>query len=163
MDRISAVLPSSSSGEATLARLRHFERIATLLLSFGAARKDPVQRILAHVGNFWSNAIVCTLQAGPLRPSALQKILSILTAENPISGRMLTLNLRSLEEDDLIEREVYDTRNPHVEYRLTPLGDKLSDMIFAIVALSVDHYQGILEARNSYKPPKASKPQRGRR
>jgi len=57
-----------------------------------------VQSMLAHVGNCWSNAILCTLvPAGPLRPSALQKLLHALSPAHLISQRMLTLNLRTLD------------------------------------------------------------------
>jgi len=154
MECIDAILPPAASEHVAAERHRHFERIASLLQRFGTARSDPVQSILAHVGNYWSNAILCTLQAGPLRPSALQKLLHALSPDHLISQRMLTLNLRTLEEDGLIEREVRDERNPHVEYRLTRLGCELSEKLFSIVQWGADNYQHIVSARARYQSPK---------
>lgn len=149
-----ATLPPSLPEHDRIDRLRHFERIALLLLGFGAKRSDPVQSILAHVGNFWSNAILCTLQAGPLRPSAVQKLIIALTPDHPVSRRMLTLRLRLLEEDGLIEREVHDTRSAHVEYRLTHLGRDLGERLFSIIDWGVANHREIVAARERYKPPK---------
>jgi DNA-binding HxlR family transcriptional regulator len=42
---------------------------------------------------------------------------------------MLTLQLRELEQDGLIHREVYHQVPPKVEYSLTPLGQSLSPII----------------------------------
>jgi DNA-binding HxlR family transcriptional regulator len=155
MEGIDALLPPADSEHAAAERQQHFERIVSLLQRFGATRRDPVQSILAHVGNHWSNAILCTLQAAPLRPSALQKLLHALSPAHFISQRMLTLNLRTLEEDGLIEREVRDARNPHVEYRLTRLGCELVDRLFSIVQWGIDNHQHIVSARARYQAPKA--------
>lgn len=162
MERIAAILPPGASGAPTEQQLRHFEYIATNLRRFGAARQDPVQSMLAHVGNFWSNAVLCALQVGPLRPSTLQKLFTMLSPQQPISRRMLTLNLRMLEEDGLIEREVHDLRNPHVEYRLTALGEDLTDILFSIIQWASVHCQQIRDARDHYEPPKAPALQRQR-
>lgn len=154
MERIDAILPRAASKHAAAERQRHFERIVSLLQRFGTGRGEPVQSILAHVGNYWSSAILCTLQAGPLRPSALQKLLHALSPGHLISQRMLTLNLRTLEEDGLIEREVRDERNPHVEYRLTQLGCELSERLFSIIQWGADNYRHIVSARARYQSPK---------
>lgn len=149
-----AVLPPSLPERERIDRFRHFERIALLLLRFGATRSDPVQSILAHVGNFWSNAILCMLQPGPLRPSAVQKLVIAITPDHPLSRRMLTLRLRLLEEDGLIEREVHDTRNAHVEYRLTHLGRGLGERLLSIIDWGVANHHDIVAARERYKPSK---------
>jgi DNA-binding HxlR family transcriptional regulator len=162
MEGIDAVLADVPSEHAAAEGRRHLERMVLLLQRFGTARKDPVQSILAHVGNYWSSALLCTLQAGPMRPSALQKLLHALAPDRPISQRMLTLNLRALEEDGLIEREVRDERNPHVDYRLTRLGGELSDRLFSMIQWGADNYQHIVSARARYEPPKMLRPRRTR-
>jgi DNA-binding HxlR family transcriptional regulator len=159
---IDAVLADAASEDAAAEGRRHLERLVSLLQRFGTARKDPVQSILAHVGNYWSSALLCTLQAGPMRPSALQKLLHALAPDRPISQRMLTLNLRALEEDGLIEREVRDERNAHVDYRLTRMGRELSDSLFAMIRWGADNYQHIVSARVRYQPPKTLRPRRTR-
>ena len=163
MERVRALLPPGPPDQAGIERVRHFERAVQSLLRFGASRSDPVQSILAHVGNFWSSAILGTLYTGPLRPSAVQKIFAAVTPHNRISRRMLTLHLRTLEADGLIEREVRDVRNPHVEYRLTPLGAELGDKVFSLVEWGVDHYPQLVAARERYEAPQGPllKRQRG--
>lgn len=44
-------------------------------------------------------------------------------------GIMLTLQLRELEDDGIVHREVYHQVPPKVEYSLTPLGQPLNPII----------------------------------
>lgn len=159
--RLEALLPPLADADAAAHRLRRFEHAALNLRRFGSRRHDPVQSMLAHVGNFWTNAILCTLEMGPLRPSTLQKLIVAIVPDSLISGRMLTLNLRGLEADGLIERDVRDRRNPHVEYRLTVLGEELCANINAIVDWGVKRHADIVAARQRYEPPTAARRQRG--
>lgn len=156
MERVSVILRADPAAPVPVQQLVLFEHIATNLRRFGATRDAPIQSMLGHVGNFWSNAVLCSLLAGPLRPSAMQKVIAALTPQQAISGRMLTLNLRALEADGLIQREVRDIRNPHVEYRLTSLGDALSRLIFSIIEWASEHHQQIVDARERYVPPHPS-------
>ena len=48
---------------------------------------------------------------------------------NGVSQKVLTANLRSLEEKGIIEREVFPEVPPRVEYRLTDLGKTLDPII----------------------------------
>jgi DNA-binding HxlR family transcriptional regulator len=72
------------------------------------------------------------------------------------------LNLRTLEADGLIQREVHDLRNPHVEYRLTHLGEALSRLLFLIIDWASAHHQEIVDARERYVPPHLPMRQRQR-
>lgn len=49
-----------------------------------------------------------------------------------ISKKVLTDNLRSLEDDGLIEREVFAEVPPRVEYSLSPLGQSLKPILDAM-------------------------------
>ena len=51
---------------------------------------------------------------------------------NGVSQKVLTANLRSLEEKGIIEREVFPEVPPRVEYRLTDLGKTLDPIIKSI-------------------------------
>jgi DNA-binding HxlR family transcriptional regulator len=79
----------------------------------------PVRDVLDKIGDKWSMLLVMTLAAGPKRFNQLHR-------EVPdISQKMLTQTLRDLQRDGLVARQVFDTKPPSVEYRLTELGYSL--------------------------------------
>ena len=79
----------------------------------------PVRDVLDKIGDKWSMLLVMTLASGPRRFNQLHR-------EVPdISQKMLTQTLRDLQRDGLVARQVFDTKPPAVEYRLTPLGHSL--------------------------------------
>ncbi len=51
-----------------------------------------------------------------------------------VSEKMLAQSLRSLEEDGFVQRTVYPTKPPSVEYCLTPLGMELAPHVRALTA-----------------------------
>jgi DNA-binding HxlR family transcriptional regulator len=67
-----------------------------------------------------------------------------------ISQRMLTLTLRQLERDGLVERTVFPVVPPRVDYELTPLGRSLLEMINPLVAWARAHRDEIAAARLAY-------------
>lgn len=75
-------------------------------------------QVLDRIGDKWTVMVVGTLARGPMRFNAIQR------AINGISHRMLTLTLRGLERDGMVERRAFATIPPKVEYELTPLGDR---------------------------------------
>ncbi|GGN41634.1 hypothetical protein GCM10010842_27500 [Deinococcus daejeonensis] len=68
------------------------------------------------------------LLGGPRRFSALQRRMP------GVTQRILTLQLRELEADGLVHREVYPQVPPKVEYSLTPLGQTLEPIVRAMLA-----------------------------
>ncbi|ODT69748.1 MAG: HxlR family transcriptional regulator [Pelagibacterium sp. SCN 63-23] len=79
----------------------------------------PVRNVLDKIGDKWSMLLVMTLAAGPKRFNQLHRDIP------DISQKMLTQTLRDLQRDGLVARQVFDTKPPSVEYRLTPLGHSL--------------------------------------
>jgi len=76
--------------------------------------------ILARIGDKWSALVIAALSSGqPVRYNELGRRI------DTISQRMLTLTLKGLEQDGLIERQQFPTIPPRVEYRLTDLGKSL--------------------------------------
>ncbi len=75
------------------------------------------------IGGQWSLAICSYLVNGKLRFGELRKSLGNITE------RMLTLQLRRLEEDKIVKRTVYAEVPPRVEYELTEIGYKLKPVI----------------------------------
>ena len=76
----------------------------------------------------WTILILRDLFTGTKRFGELKKSL------NGVSQKVLTANLRSLEEKGIIEREVFPEVPPRVEYRLTDLGKTLDPIIKSVHA-----------------------------
>jgi len=104
----------------------------------------PVRDVLDRVGDKWSSLLVAALAGGPRRFSALHRAIP------DISKRMLTHTLRMLERDGLIEREVFPTKPPSVEYRLAPLGQSLLNPLGVLILWADLHHGQIHEARQRY-------------
>ncbi len=83
----------------------------------------PVQTCLNFIADKWKVLIIRDLMNGTKRFSELKKSLS------PITQKMLTQQLREMEEDGLVHREVYPVVPPKVEYSLTKFGLSLSPVI----------------------------------
>lgn len=80
----------------------------------------PVRDVLCRFGDKWSVLILVTLNAnGTMRFGEINKMIG------DISHRMLTVTLRTLEEDGLICRKIYAEVPPKVEYNLTNMGESL--------------------------------------
>ena len=83
----------------------------------------PVEVTLLLLSNKWTILILRDLFTGTKRFGELKKSL------NGVSQKVLTANLRSLEEKGIIEREVFPEVPPRVEYTLTDLGKTLDPII----------------------------------
>lgn len=83
----------------------------------------PVEVAIAVVGGSWKMTIVKHLTAGTLRFGELSRVVG------GVSARMLTRQLRELEMDGIVHREVYPEVPPRVEYSLTPLGQTLAPLV----------------------------------
>ena len=83
----------------------------------------PIQRTIALIGDKWKIIVLCTLMNGTKRFGELQR------AMEGITPKVLTRQLRDLERDGLIEREVYPQVPPRVDYSLTPLGRSLMPIL----------------------------------
>ncbi|TLD83284.1 transcriptional regulator [Helicobacter sp. MIT 11-5569] len=88
----------------------------------------PVETTLNLVGNKWKLLIIRDLLNGTMRFGELKKSISATKNQN-ISQKVLTQNLRELEDVKLITRKVYAEVPPRVEYRLTELGLSLKSVI----------------------------------
>jgi DNA-binding HxlR family transcriptional regulator len=67
-----------------------------------------------------------------------------------ISQRMLTLTTKRLWRDGLVERTVYPTIPPQVEYRLTPIGHSLSGVVMDLADWSREHKEAIATAHATW-------------
>jgi DNA-binding HxlR family transcriptional regulator len=86
----------------------------------------PVEAAVAVFGGKWKALILWWLQQRTWRFAELRRQLP------GITEKMLTQQLRELEEDGIVERKVYATVPPKVEYSLTEYGRSLKRALRAI-------------------------------
>lgn len=103
-----------------------------------------VSEILNRVGDKWSVLIVATLAEGSKRFNELRR-------EIPsISQRMLTLTLRGLERDGLVNRTVTPTIPPRVDYELTDLGRSLQGPVMALADWATANIEAVYAAQEHF-------------
>lgn len=86
-----------------------------------------VEAAIGLIDGKWKSVILFHLMKdGTLRFNAIQRHLC------KVTPRMLTNQLRELEEDGLITRKVYAQVPPKVEYSLSPLGDTMKPILLAL-------------------------------
>ncbi|WP_234826814.1 winged helix-turn-helix transcriptional regulator [Rhodopseudomonas palustris] len=107
---------------------------------FDAAR-CPVRNVLDHLGSKWSALLLIALAEKPMRFNALLRDVP------DISKRMLTQTLRDLERDGLVSRQVFPTKPPSVEYRLSAMGGSVLGPLTALVGWAEQHFADIEQAR----------------
>ena len=83
----------------------------------------PVELTLLLISNKWKILIIRDLLEGTKRFSELKKSI------NNISQKVLTSNLREMEENNLLTRKVYPEVPPRVEYTLTDIGYSLKTLL----------------------------------
>jgi DNA-binding HxlR family transcriptional regulator len=92
-----------------------------------------VETTLKILGGRWKVLILRELLVGTQRFNQLHRSLP------GITQKMLTQQLRELEEDGIIRRQVYPQVPPKVEYSLTPLGESLDPVLQAMHEWGVKH------------------------
>jgi DNA-binding HxlR family transcriptional regulator len=104
----------------------------------------PVEITLSLLGNKWKVLILRELFTGMKRFGELAK------GVPGISQKMLTQQLRQMEEDSLINRKVYAEVPPRVEYSLTEVGQSLSPILDAMHKWGAEYQlpKGKKESRN---------------
>lgn len=83
----------------------------------------PVETTLELIGGKYKALILWHLSGKTLRFNQLQKVIPSVTA------RVLTHQLRELEEQNLIHRQIYPVVPPKVEYSMTELGRSLMPIL----------------------------------
>lgn len=86
----------------------------------------PVETALKLIGNRWKMLILRDLMPGKKRFSELMHSIGT------ISQKVLNAQLRQMEADGLVHREVYAEVPPRVEYSLTELGQSLAPVVEAM-------------------------------
>ena len=88
----------------------------------------PVETTLTLIGDKWKVLILRDLMPGTKRFGELKK------SVGNVSQKVLTAQLRAMEESGLVHREVYAEVPPRVEYSLTELGKSLRPVLDSMQA-----------------------------
>ncbi|MER5642610.1 helix-turn-helix domain-containing protein [Kitasatospora sp. NPDC002227] len=100
--------------------------------------------LLDRLGSKWSVPIILTLAAGTQRFSELRDGIG------GITPKVLTANLRELERDGLLVRQVYAEVPPRTEYTLTPLGETLIGTYRVLQSWTEQHLDEVIRHRERY-------------
>ncbi|GIO34321.1 MULTISPECIES: winged helix-turn-helix transcriptional regulator [Paenibacillus] len=103
----------------------------------------PIEATLEVIGGKWKTLILCHLTYGAKRTSELKKLIP------GITQKMLTQQLRELEEDGVIIRTVYNQVPPKVVYELSELGQSLRPVIDVMCEWGERYIQGSTEKQAS--------------
>lgn len=111
----------------------------------GKVYYNPVQLVMEQIGGVWKMPILWRLKDQTMRYGELRNDIP------HISDKMLTTQLRQLEEDGYIHREVYAVVPPKTEYSLTEQGKEVIPLIIQIR----EYGKLIIEKENQkgYTPP----------
>ena len=106
----------------------------------------PVETTLLLIGNKWKVLILRDLLDGTKRFGELKRSIG------SVSQKVLTQQLRAMESDGLVHREVYAEVPPRVEYTLTDRGRSLEPVIDAMRVWGEAHMaELIIEEEATYK------------
>mgnify|MGYP004507774213 CR=1 FL=1 len=97
----------------------------------------PVETTLMLIGDKWKVLILRDLMEGTKRFGELKKSIGT------VSQKVLTAQLRDMENKDLLSRKVYAEVPPRVEYTLTGTGRSLKPILDSMVAWGTDYQQKI--------------------
>lgn len=104
--------------------------------------KCPIRNVLSRICDKWSILVLCILeQEGIMRFNALHKNIP------EISQKMLTVTLRTLEEDGLVKRNIYAEVPPRVEYNLTERGNSFVPLLKELVIWAKENMDEIISQR----------------
>ena len=126
--------------------------IMTKRITEGSLFPDcPIRHILARISDKWSLLILYTLDKANKEAVRFKE----LQREIPdISQKMLTVTLRTLEEDGYVTRTVYPEVPPRVEYALTPRTYTLLPHINGLLEWASANKEAIMRDRKAHTQQK---------
>lgn len=116
-------------------------------INFCTAHLRPTADTLELLGGKWKLLILSILRTeSPLRFGELERALETITP------RMLSKELKELEQNELIERRVYPTMPVTVEYALTEYGRTLEPVLVALSNWGKSHRRRIMNEGQPVEP-----------
>lgn len=102
----------------------------------------PSRGVLNHVTSRWGTLVLVALLDDTLRFSELRRRIG------GVSEKMLAQTLQALESDGFVQRMKYPVVPPHVDYRLTPMGQQVAVHVQTLVDWVETRLPDILQARD---------------
>lgn len=106
-------------------------------------RNCPVRNIISRIGDKWSVLTMCTIHAN----NSNMRFMELQRSIPDISQKMLTITLRTLEEDGLIVRKAWPEVPPRVEYSLSERALTLMPHLYALIGWAKENMDDIIEDR----------------
>ncbi len=104
-------------------------------------RNCPSREVLNHVCSRWGVLVLVVLRDGMHRFSELRRKIG------GISEKMLSQTLQSLEHDGFVDRKALPVVPPHVEYRLTELGEDVAAQVDGLASWIEANLPRIMQVR----------------
>ncbi len=102
----------------------------------------PLADLIDMIGGRWKVLALWHLRAGRKRFTELRRLMP------GVTQKMLTQQLRRLEEDGLVWREVFAQVPPRVEYGLTATGEELSGLLLTLADWAKAHMPALESGRS---------------
>jgi len=99
----------------------------------GKEFRCPVEVTMGMISGKWKSLILWHLHEGPIRYKALERIVP------GVSQKMLTQQLKEMEDDGFLVRTVYPEVPPRVEYELTDLGHSVYPILEQMQAWAISN------------------------
>ena len=100
--------------------------------------------MMQQIGGKWSTLLLEVLADRPYRFGELRRMIP------DISQRMLTQTLRDLQRDGYIDRDVFPTKPPSVEYSMTELGRSLYQPLSQLLNWAEANHDAVRAARSQF-------------
>ncbi|MFJ4142986.1 winged helix-turn-helix transcriptional regulator [Pseudomonas sp. NPDC089734] len=103
----------------------------------------PSRIVLSHVCSRWGVLVLVVLREGMHRFSEIRRKIG------GVSEKMLSQTLQNLEQDGFIDRKSLPVVPPHVEYRLTPMGEEVALQVETLACWIETNLPRIMQAREA--------------
>ncbi|WP_409470267.1 winged helix-turn-helix transcriptional regulator [Streptomyces sp. HC307] len=112
----------------------------------------PYRLVLEHVTSRWGVLVLIRLLERPHRFSELRRAISEV---RPVSEKMLTQTLQTLERDGMVHRDAKPVIPPRVDYSLTDLGREAAEQVQGLALWTQKRMDDVARARQAYDEARA--------